>query len=163
MWKRLSTSRFFPLTSHEDDIEKAHGRIEQRVIDVLPAQAAGLDEEWPTAKQICRVTRQRWRKIGGEWKASPEVVYLITSLEAHDASPKALLQFNRKHWGIEIMHRDKDVFLGEDSYTNRLGNAPRNIFTMTAFALKIFKSVAKSTTRAIEHFQDDRNRAIRIF
>ena len=31
------------------------------------------------------------------------------------------------------------------------------------FVLKILKSVAPSPTRAIEHFQDDRNRAIRLF
>ena len=38
---------------------------------------------------------------------------------------------------------------------------PRNIFSLTGFVLKILKSVAPSPTRAIEHFQDDRNRAIR--
>ena len=57
----------------------------------------------------------------------------------------------------------KDVILGEDGYTNRCDNAPRNIFSLTGFVLKILKSVAPSPTRAIEHFQDDRNRAIRLF
>ena len=65
--------------------------------------------------------------------------------------------------GVEIMHRDKDVILGEDGYTNRLDNAPRNIFSLTGFTLKILKSVSRSTTRAIEHFQDNRNRALRLF
>ena len=63
----------------------------------------------------------------------------------------------------QIMHRNKDVILGEDDYTNRCDNAPRNIFSLTGFVLKILKSVAPSPTRAIEHFQDDRNRAIRLF
>lgn len=92
-----------------------------------------------------------------------EVVYLITSLSAQDAPPQALLKFNRGHWGIEIMHRDKDVTLGEDGYTNRSDNAPRNVFTILCFARKILKSVSPSLTRAIEQFQDDRNRAIRLF
>ena len=61
------------------------------------------------------------------------------------------------------MHRNKDVILGEDGYANRCDNAPRNIFSLTGFVLKILKSVAPSPTRAIEHFQDDRNRAIRLF
>ena len=65
--------------------------------------------------------------------------------------------------GIEIMHRNKDVILGEDGYTNCCDNAPRNIFSLTGFVLKILKSVAPSPTRAIKHFQDDRNRAIRLF
>ena len=61
------------------------------------------------------------------------------------------------------MHRNKDVILGEDGYTNCCDNAPRNIFSLTGFVLKILKSVAPSPTRAIEHCQDDRNRAIRLF
>ena len=44
------------------------------------------------------------------------------------------------------MHRDKNVILGEDGYTNRLNNAP----------------VSRSSTRAIERFQDNRNRAARV-
>jgi predicted transposase YbfD/YdcC len=92
----------FPFARHDDGLEKAHGRIERSVINVLPARAVGLAEECPTAKQICRVTRQQWRKIGGDWKASPqEVVYLLTSLDACEAPPKALLQFNGEHARIE--------------------------------------------------------------
>ena len=40
--KRLSTSRFFPLCSWNSGVEKAHGRIEWRAIDVLPTEAAGI-------------------------------------------------------------------------------------------------------------------------
>jgi hypothetical protein len=62
-----------------------------------------------------------------------------------------------------LTHRDKDVTLGEDGYTNRCDNAPRNIFSLTAFTRKILKSVSPSLTRAIEHFQDNRNRAVSLF
>jgi hypothetical protein len=40
--------------------------------------------------------------------------------------------------------------------SNRSDNAPRNIFSLIGFALKILKSVSPSPTRAIEQFQDDR-------
>lgn len=164
MSKRLSTSRFFPLVSYDSGIEKAHGRIERRCIDVLPAVVAGIEDKWPTARQFCRVTRWRQRKVSGKWQdPKVEIVYLITSLSAKDASPEALLKFNRGHWGIEIMHRDKDVTLGEDGYTNRCDSAPRNVFTLLCFARKILKFVSPSLTRAIEKFQDDRNHAIRLF
>ncbi|MGA8159115.1 MAG: ISAs1 family transposase, partial [Rhodoplanes sp.] len=153
----------FPLCSWNSGVEKAHGRIEWRAIDVLPTEAAGIQGEGPTVRQICRVIRSRQVKKNGEWqKPQHEVVYLVSSLPAA-ASPQALLGVNRDHWRIEIMHRNKDVILGEDGYTNRCDNAPRNIFSLTGFVLKILKSVAPSPTRAIEHFQDDRNRAIRLF
>ena len=60
------------------------------------------------------------------------------------------------------MHRNKDVILGEDGYTNRSDDAPRNIFSLIGFALKILKSVSPSPTRAIEQFQDDRNKAFAL-
>lgn len=128
---------------------------------MLPAAAAGIEREWPTVRQICRIKRWRQFKKNGEWQPPQhEVVHLISSLTV--ASPQALLAINRNHWGIEIMHRNKDVILGEDGYTNRCDNAPRNIFSLTGFVLKILKSVSHSPTRAIERFQDNKNRAIRL-
>jgi hypothetical protein len=61
------------------------------------------------------------------------------------------------------MHRNKGVILGEDACTNRSHNAPRNIFSLIGFALKILKSVAPLPTRSIKQFQDDRNKALRLF
>jgi len=157
-------SRFFPLISFEGAFETAHGRIEQRSIDVLPAQAAGIGQDWPSARQICRVTRYRQGKKNGQWKkAEQEIVYLIARFpDGVEATPEELLAANRGHWGIEIMHRNKDVILGEDGYTNRSDNAPRNVFSLIGFALKILKSVSPSPTRAIEQFQDDKNKALRL-
>jgi predicted transposase YbfD/YdcC len=135
------------------------------VIDVLPAMTAGIDGDWPTVRKICRVTRSRQRKMNWKWQAPrEEIVYLIiTSLTACEASPKTLLKINRAQWGLEIMHRDKDVTLGEDGHPNRLDNAPRNVFSLPCFALKILRSIAHSPTRAIEHFQDDRTLPTRLF
>ena len=123
---------------------------------MLPAEAAGIEEDWPTVKQICRVRRSRQaRKRGARKQPEEEVVYLIASLRAAEAAPEALLRVNRGHWSIEIMHRNKDVILGEDGYTNRSDNAPRNIFSLLAFALKILKSVAASPCAA--GIEDPRN------
>jgi hypothetical protein len=73
-------SRLFPLISFESDYEKTHGCIERRSIDVLPANAAGIDTDWPSVKHICRLTRFRQGKTTGEWKdPEQEVVYLIAS------------------------------------------------------------------------------------
>jgi len=73
-----------------------------------------------------------------------------------------LLDFNRKHWGIEIMHRNKDVFLGEDACTSRKDDAPHNIFILNNLVLTILKSVSPSPTKALEYFQHDKNRAISL-
>ena len=109
-------------------------------------------------------TRFRQGKKNDEWKdPEEEFVYLIASLPAGETAPEAASLRQRGHWGVEIMRRNKDVILGEDGYTNRSDNAPRNIFSLIGFALKILKSVSPSPTRAIEQFQDDRNKALRLF
>ncbi len=60
------------------------------------------------------------------------------------------------------MHRDKDVTLGEDRYTNRSDHAPQNIFTLTSGTLTLLKRIAKSPTRAIEWIQDNRGKAVKL-
>jgi len=60
------------------------------------------------------------------------------------------------------MHRDKDVCLGEDGYTNRLGHAPRNIFTLTSAVRTLLKQIHASPTMATEIVQDTRSKAVRL-
>ena len=79
----------FSLSRFDSGVEKAHGRIGRRVIDVLPAKAAGIEREWPAVRQICRVKRWRRQKVNGTWREPrEETVYLITglipSLDDHD-------------------------------------------------------------------------------
>ena len=69
---------------------------------MLPAEAVGIQGEWPTVRQICRVIRSRQVKKNAEWqKPQHEVVYLVSSLPAA-ASPQALLGVNRDHWRIGV-------------------------------------------------------------
>jgi predicted transposase YbfD/YdcC len=35
---------------------------------VLPANAAGIENDWSSVKHICRVTRFRQGKKNGQWK-----------------------------------------------------------------------------------------------
>ena len=58
------------------------------------------------------------------------------------------------------LHRNKDVTLGEDAYTNRKDHAPRNIFTFNAIVLELAAYLELSPKIAIERCQDDKNLAI---
>ena len=140
-----------------------HGRIESRDVAILPAHALSghMRAHWPTVSSIARISRHREHVRQGQTvKSETETIYLISSLKSPD--PKYVLQLNRDHWKIEIMHRDKDVTLGEDRYTNRSGHAPRNIFTLTSAARTLLKRIEKSPTRAIEIVQDNRDKAVRL-
>ena len=116
---------------------------------------------WPTIRSIARVTRNRQHvRAGKVIKSEVETTYLISSIAA--PAPESILKLNRNHWQIEIMHRDKDVTLGEDRYTNRSDHAPQNIFTLTSATLTLLKRIANSPTRAIELVQDNRGKAVEI-
>ncbi len=75
--------------------DKRHGRIEVRKITVSSEAVPHLDG--PGLAQIARI--ERHRHIEG--CDSIEVADVITSLPAHEASPKRLLELNRAHWAIE--------------------------------------------------------------
>lgn len=153
----------FPLAIWPDPPSVGHGRIESRDVAILPADALSghMRALWPTVSSIARINRHREHVRQGQTvKSEAETIYLISSLKSPD--PKYVLQLNRDHWKIEIMHRDKDVILGEDRYTNRSEHAPRNIFTLTSATRTLLKRIAKSPTIAIEIVQDTREKAVRI-
>ena len=132
----------------------------------MPAAALGdLAAEWPGLRQIARITRLRQVKKDGAWtNPVPESAWLITSLDPEGSSPETLLTFNRKHWRIENnLHWNKDVLLGEDTLTNHCGHAPRNMASFNNLTLAVYKSVNPSPKRAMEAFQNDRNRAISMW
>ncbi len=138
-----------------------HGRIEQRHIALLPCEALSEDmrKEWDTIASIGQITRIRQHVRGGVvTKTETETNYVISSRKR--PRPENILRNNRGHWAIEIMHRDKDVTLGEDRYTNRSDHAPANVFTLLSGALALLKRISKSPTKAIETVQDHRDKAI---
>lgn len=150
-------SRFSPLCTWDSGVEKAHGRIGRRTIDVLPAAAAGIEREWPKNLpcQTLAPVQEIRRVATAATRGRSSHLQHERRLAAGSADQQSQSFGNRDHAS------QQDVILGEDGYTNRCDNAPRNIFSLTGFVLKILKFVAHSPTRAIEQFQDNKNRAIR--
>lgn len=154
-------NQVFTPTLWQDPEKKGHGRIERRCVELLPADALSerMRSKWSTVRSIMRITRNRDTVRAGKIvDRQTETVYLITSLSQQD--PERILRLNRHHWKIETMHRDKDVTLGEDRYTNRLDNAPRAIFVLTSAVRTLLKKVSNSTTIGIEKMQENMDRAI---
>ena len=101
---------------------KGHGREERRTLTASTELHDYLD--WPTAAQVFKLERRIKRTRDG--KTSTEVIYGITSLTPHQASPARLLDLNRSHWGIENgLHYRRDETLREDWCHLKGGQAPR--------------------------------------
>lgn len=80
--------------------------------------------DWPGAKQVIQVTRQRTIRR----KTTTEIVYYITSLPREHADAAQLLELIRRHWGATEngLHWVRDEVFGEDRSTIFRDHSPQN-------------------------------------
>ena len=152
-WDRDTTSRF------SEDTQPAHGRIEDRRIQVLNPLPGLIN--YPQVRQIFRITRTRTLVKTDE--TSAEITYGMTSLPPDRAEAERLLALNRGHWTIENRnHLHRDTTFGEDACLMHTGHGPSNnaIVNLTALAI-IFHRGFPHVQAAVQHFAMDRRQAFR--
>ena len=116
----LQTARRAAEIERACEVDKGHGRIERRTIEVTSSLAEYLGSDWPGCAQVFRLTRVR--KTGA--KEETDVALGITSLPRERAGARVLLRLTRGHWGIENgLHGVRDGTLREDASRIRKGSA----------------------------------------
>jgi predicted transposase YbfD/YdcC len=117
-------------------IDKAHGRLEQRILTTSSLLAAYLD--WPGLQQVFKLERHTtYLKTG---KRTCETFYGLSSLPAQEASPARLLQLRRQHWCIENrLHYCRDVSLHEDQSRLRCGQTPHVLAILNNLTLGLLR------------------------
>lgn len=143
----MSRSLFPPEFETQD---KQHGRLEQRRIWTSTKLNDFVD--FPYVAQVARIERTRQQVSSG--KRETEVVYLITSLSAAEASPERLLALNRGHWEIENrLHWVRDVTFAEDQSQVRTGAGPRMMAMLRNLAISLVRlhHAAKWVAQALRH------------
>ena len=115
--------------------------------------------DWPGAEQVCRI--QRTREIAG--KRTQEIVYAVTSLPRHRATPDALLALNRQHWAIENrLHWRRDTAFAEDASRIRSESAPQALASLRNTVLRLLHPF-QAPIRATRHaFAENRPQAITL-
>lgn len=140
-----------------ETIEKGHGRIETRRLEVTATLAEHLAPAWHGLAQVCRITRER--TVRG--KTSVETVYGITSLAAEKAGAAALLALSREHWGIENkLHYVRDVTCREDQTRTNTGHAPQVLAALRNATLTLLRRLGIKPAEGFEHFAEHRQAAI---
>jgi hypothetical protein len=149
--------------SFSEDLNKEHGRIEQRHIKALEVDGrhrfgfAGV-------RQVFRIQRDR-EELGKPEKASFEIAYGITSASAQRADAQQLLAWNRGHWKVEANHHVRDCTMGEDASLMRTNNGPSNRAACSNIALAIIYRTKikdfRTVKRAKEHFCQRRSEAFK--
>jgi len=114
--------------------ERAHGRLEHRIVAVYD-QVAAWQSQWPGLARLLCVYRCGER----ERKRYAECHYYITDL---CESAQVLAQLVRGHWSVENqLHWPKDVVLGEDNARHRSKDSPAN----WSFVRNIFINLARKS------------------
>jgi predicted transposase YbfD/YdcC len=126
-------------------IDRRRGRTEVRTIKVSREMNAYLAGSWPFLSQVAQLTRT----VTKAGQTSTEVVYLITTLSAQEATPERLLDLNRGHWSIENRtHYVRDVTFGEDRSRLRTGNAPQIMAALRNLAITLIHRSGSCHIRA---------------
>ena len=146
-----------PVERHET-VEKGHGRVEKRVIEVSPLSGKYLD--WPGVERVFRIHRSRFE--GGRW--SEELAYGITSLSAKEATAADLLFRSRSHWAIEnSLHHSRDVTFHEDRCRTRCRNLAQLLAAARNWAIMMLKRAGyRCNPEGMEDFAENRLMAIRV-
>ncbi len=102
-------------------VEKQHGRLDERVITVSSLLQDYSD--WPYLAQVFKLERRVTDGLGRE---TYDVRYGVTSLPANGANAEQLLVLARSAWEIENgLHYRRDVTLHEDASQLRRGSGPQ--------------------------------------
>jgi predicted transposase YbfD/YdcC len=138
-------------------LDRNHGRRVRRTIKVA---AAPQILDFPHAVQVAQI--RRTRTTAG--RKSVEVVYIITSMPATEATPEQIATWVQGHWGIENrLHWVRDVLYDEDRSTVRTGNAPRVMATLRSTAISLLRLTGTTNiTKATRHHARDATRPVQL-
>lgn len=121
-------------------VEDGHGRHEERYVTVVH-DPKGLPADWPDAKAVVQVNRER--EVKG--KNVTTTHYYVSS---HRGTAKELGGVARTHWGIENgLHWVLDVVFREDQSRTQHATAAANLAMIRKVAVALLKRAkGKDTT-----------------
>jgi predicted transposase YbfD/YdcC len=142
---------------HTDE-KVAHGRHEQRTIQVRPAPK-GL--RFPHAAQVFLIERKVSHPRTGK-RLSQVAVLGVTSLTADHATPAELADLVRGQWTIEAVHQIRDTTYAEDASRVRTGHTPRVMASLRSLAISLLRltgwdNIAQATRHMAAHRTDTLN------
>jgi len=133
-------------------VEKGHGRIETREIEMAPTSP--VETGWPHTHVVCRVTRDREAVRKGETVSrSHKQVYFVGSFPETSRTPEQALELTRGHWTIEnCLHHRKDRSMDEDRNRASACGIGRVMSCMRSFAALVVGRSRESASEVQRRF-----------
>jgi predicted transposase YbfD/YdcC len=149
----------WPDGEHHTTTGIGHGRLEQRIIEVLPAPT---DLDFPGAAQVFQITRYRTDRTTGARETHTWVG--VTSLTPEQAIPTQIASLLRGHWEIENrLHWVRDLTYGEDHSRLRTGTAPRAMASLRNLAISALRQAGwTNIAQALRHMTRNTTRPLTL-
>ena len=139
-----------------DELQRGHGRLEQRTYSCFRVNPLALALRWKDAGIVTfiRVKRVRQKLDGSQ--LSEEVSYFISNVQpTNQAGANELFDAIRQHWRIETMHYQRDVTLAEDALRACNKSVSRLMSSLRTLTINLLKRVKSGNMAAqIDNFAD---------
>ena len=112
------------------DVDRGHGRVTTRTIQVLPAPP-GLP--FPHLNQVWLIERYVHDRAGTLLSAIAALG--VTSLSTEQTTPTGLARLIREHWGIESLHWLRDTVYREDHSNAHTRSGPQVMAALRNLAI----------------------------
>ena len=121
------------------ELEKHHGRIEKREIEVFRNFQSSLEDKWKgNISDMIKVSRMRkvFNTKSRKWEDKSEISFYVCT---HEYEAEDYYKLIRMHWKIENNnHYIRDEIMKEDS--SRIRKNPINMAILRSFALNILRA-----------------------
>jgi predicted transposase YbfD/YdcC len=135
------------------DIDRGHGRITTRTIQVLPAPA---DLPFPHVNRAWLIERYVTDPTGTPTSAVAALG--VTNLTTAQAEPARLAALVRGQWGIESLHWLRDTVYREDDSTAHTRSGPRVMAALRSLAIGAHRLTGRrditEATRSAARYMD---------
>lgn len=139
--EKFEDNKYTDQMSVEPSLDKAHGRIEERTVRVLPATLLEKDtlKHWKGLEHGCIAEIRSKRNILSKDKKTEDVRYFISTLNFDkEYIAKELLQVIRSHWHVENkLHWILDIDFNQDRIQCKNADFIKGITTMMKLAYNI--------------------------
>jgi predicted transposase YbfD/YdcC len=127
-----------PSQTHESQVEKGRGRVEQRSVEVFENFIATDSKKWEPIQEMVKVKRMRqvFNTKRKTWKNTEKVAYYVSTTKLSAEGYNRLI---RSHWAIENRSNNvRDNALHEDA--SRIRKNPCIFARLRSFALNILRA-----------------------
>lgn len=147
-----------PASSSYSQVEKGHGRVEQRRYRSYGIEKEPVDERWQEAGFASLLQVERYRYDCKTKQESTQTAFYICNQAVKDKADLELAHAIRAHWQVETNNHIRDCTLSEDKQRSIKTKVTKVMATCRTLVINLLTKLnPKNRVAQLELFADDFN------